>query len=432
MQPDSNVPEIFLRQVSAEWLDPRDKNSIDSTRTPDSVSTLDTPTWKDSPLRRHSNNTKWETLIGKLSRDSFNNENGVTPSSSISKANAKSSSKDAKKLSTAARFAEKLNSMSYINDVSPSTSSSSPMPKSSNVLSHMKEIKHDQQDQRQSKQKPHHQLESWFERNFPFPTFPDIAIGAIIAEEQERKILTIFVFRFIMFACNIAIALDILLLSDLPDKISIPKSQLCFMLAFILIPVTLVICTAFSRHLDMKAHPPPIHTKHWYWALLALCVHLAYVLAQGDFISFVVFHTFPGLQPVSSGAFKLSRVPLLSNLAIQRYIMLLTSLIELFLAIVPQHYLFATVVLSWCAIWELGSFVVGSNRFISGVNALVPAVAIFVVVCLSGINVLIYQTLLFHRSKRAALLKSTAKQNQIQAGEELFYGEGINTGSNAV
>lgn len=177
---------------------------------------------------------------------------------------------------------------------------------------------------------------------FEKTTFDDIAMGCYLypngkAYEDKNRAMGILVSRVISYLCMLGLMFVITyeISSSTPTSISLSTSQIVLSLASVVVCLILTTCSAVFtyHHFTSKkdCHFKP--TAYVAWSLVGVLAHAIWVFSHVDLITYMVFYFFPSLAPSS-----LSPVPLLSSIAILRYVMAVSAWVEIQQALIPMRF----------------------------------------------------------------------------------------------
>lgn len=255
---------------------------------------------------------------------------------------------------------------------------------------------------------------------FPQPTVDDIALGKHLFPSEDTRYLEvhrttwILGVRGVLLVANIFATALVFFHPISRNDLNVPLSQICLIMAFLIIPAMLILTTFFGGKHRMEQETLPYFDGRWYWGLLAIAVHTCGVLSVADLIGFLIFQAVPSLQgTVDIGNHE--QAGWWTEVAIQRYVMVAAAVTEFLLVLVPQHYFFVVTATAWYAIWQLVMFIVRNKKLSSNTLVVISLAGTSIVSTLSLLTVFFHKQLVSAFKKRrfeefCALTKTVDKE----------------------
>lgn len=234
---------------------------------------------------------------------------------------------------------------------------------------------------------------------FPQPTIDDIGLGKHLFHPdntkyaQVHRIAWILGIRGLLLVANVFAAALVFFHPISLTAIHVPTGQVCLIVVFPIVYTVLFLTTFLVRKQHMAQETLPENHGHWYWGILAIAVHTSNVLSTTDLIAFLVFKVVPSLQETTVDVERYENVKWWAEVAVTRYIMAATAILETVSILIPQHYFFTVIATAWYAIWQFGMFVVHNKRLSSNASIIISLAGTAIVATLSLMTVFSHQQL---------------------------------------
>lgn len=233
---------------------------------------------------------------------------------------------------------------------------------------------------------------------FPQPTVDDIALGRHLFHPEDtryihvHRITWILAVRGLLLVATVFAAALVFFHPISLEDFHVPSSQICFIVIFLIKRIILILTTFLSGNNRMLQETLPGNQGRWYWGTLAIVVHTSSTLSLADLIGFLIFQVVPSLQEMTNDVAQYVQVGWGTEVAIQRYVMAITAIVENATLLIPQHYVFVVIATTWYALWQLVVFSV-RNKSPSNASIIVSLAGTSIVATLSLVIVFFHQQL---------------------------------------
>lgn len=259
---------------------------------------------------------------------------------------------------------------------------------------------------------------------FPQPTVDDIALGKHLFHPEDtryihvRRITWILAVRGLLLVATVFAAALLFFHPISLEDFHVSLSQVCFIVVFLIKRIILILTTFLSGKNRMLQETLPENQGRWYWGTLAIVVHISSTLSLADLIGFLVFQVNPSLQGTTNDVAQYVQVGWGTEIAIQRYVMAITAIVENATLLIPQHYVFVVIATAWYVLWQVAVLSV-RNKSLSNGSIIVSLAGTSIVTTLSLMTVFFHQRLASGFKKQRteeyyAIQKTEAKEIVIE------------------